>query len=379
VSAGAGAPAAPVRAVRHGRRPALGRVPLLALGFVALVAGVGAGLARLGWAVPAAGLAGWHGPLMVCGFLGTVIAIERAVALGRPWAWAGPLLAGIGSVVTVSGAPVASVSAPALYACAAAVLLAASIAVLRRQPEGFNAVLALGAGAWTAACAAWAAGAALQDVVGGWIAFLVLTIAGERLELSRYMPRPPWAPVAFAAIAGALVVAAAWWPQPWAPRLCGVALVALAAWLARHDIARITVRQAGLTRFVAACLLSGYGWLAVSGATLAIAGATPGTPAHDAALHALFLGFVFSMVFGHAPIVFPAVLRIPVPYRARFYLPLVLLHASVATRLAGDALDAPAAVRWGALLSAVALAAFVAGTASSAWQGPSVAPARTRP
>ena len=40
------------------------------------------------------------------------------------------------------------------------------------------------------------------------------------------------------------------------------------------------------------------------------------------------------MVFGHAPIIFPAVLRVAVPYHATFYLPLALLHASLAVRLA---------------------------------------------
>ena len=44
-------------------------------------------------------------------------------------------------------------------------------------------------------------------------------------------------------------------------------------------------------------------------------------------LHALGLGFVFSMVFGHAPIVVPAVLRVDVGYRRAFYVPLATLAA----------------------------------------------------
>jgi hypothetical protein len=62
------------------------RLPLL-LGFVALVCGTGAGLARVGVGVPdaMAGISALHGPLMIGGFLGTVIALERAVAIARPW------------------------------------------------------------------------------------------------------------------------------------------------------------------------------------------------------------------------------------------------------------------------------------------------------
>ena len=44
----------------------------------------------------------------------------------------------------------------------------------------------------------------------------------------------------------------------------------------------------------------------------------------------------------------------------RFYAPLALLHASLALRLLGDASGSFALARWGALGSALALAAFIA-------------------
>jgi hypothetical protein len=118
------------------------------------------------------------------------------------------------------------------------------------------------------------------------------------------------------------------------------------------------------------CLLSGYAWLAIGAATiLAAGGLAPGTPSYDAALHALLLGFVFSMVFGHAPIIFPAVLRVAVPYHPTFYGPLVLLHLSLVVRLAGDATASFACTRAGALLNAVALVAFVVGTVGAVIRG----------
>jgi hypothetical protein len=83
------------------------RIPLLILGFASLIIGVGAGLLRLGWAVPrpAADLAAFHGPLMVSGFFGTVISLERAVALAQRWAYLGPLAAGAGGLALILGAP----------------------------------------------------------------------------------------------------------------------------------------------------------------------------------------------------------------------------------------------------------------------------------
>jgi hypothetical protein len=140
----------------------------------------------------------------------------------------------------------------------------------------------------------------------------------------------------------------------------GLALVGLAAWGLRHDVARRTVRGRGLPRFVAVCLLSGYGWLAIGGAVMAAAGLQQGSAAYDAALHAVLLGFVFSMVFGHAPVIFPAVLRVPVPYHPVMYVPLALLHGSLALRLTADALAAPGLLRAAGWASALALAAFFA-------------------
>lgn len=117
---------------------------------------------------------------------------------------------------------------------------------------------------------------------------------------------------------------------------------------------------------MAVCLLGGYGWLGVGG-TLALAtgAATPGVH-YDAMLHAVFLGFVMSMVFAHAPIIFPAVLGVAMPYRRRFYLHVAVLHLSLVLRLLGDLVDSLGRWRvWGGLLNAVALLLFVANTVSS--------------
>ena len=148
------------------------------------------------------------------------------------------------------------------------------------------------------------------------------------------------------------------------------ALLALSLWLVKQDIARRTVRAQGLTRYIAVCLLSGYAWLAIGGGIIVAArGFHPGTASYDAAVHALALGFVFAMVFGHAPIIVPAVARVAVPYHWTFYLPLALLHASLVLRLAGDAVDGFALIRVGGLGNALALAAFIASTASAVIRG----------
>jgi len=311
------------------------RLPLLILGFASLALGVAGGLVRLGASIPApAGAIALHGALMVSGFLGTVIGLERAVALGRRWAYAAPLASGLGGLCLVFGYASAGF---ALLALAAALLVAASLAVLARQPSLEMATLAAGALAWLAGNLSLYAG---TPAVPWWIAFFALTIGGERLELSRYLKRGAFARNAFIVLAAALLAA------PLLPRVLGVVLVLLALWLFAYDLARVTVRQRGLPRYIAWCLLSGYAWLAFGGALLAL------ETAYDAALHAIFVGFVFSMVFGHAPVILPAVLRVPLPYHPVLYVPLALLHASLAIRVFVSA----AAGAWG---NAAAIALFI--------------------
>ena len=125
----------------------------------------------------------------------------------------------------------------------------------------------------------------------------------------------------FAGLVGLLLV------TPLFPPALGAVLVLLAGWLLRFDLARVTIRQRRLPRYVAACLLAGYGWLALGGALMAA------SIAYDAALHSIFVGFVFSMVFGHAPVILPAVLRVRFPYHPVLYAPLLLLHVSLAVRV----------------------------------------------
>ena len=316
------------------------RLPLLVLGFASLAFGIAGGLVRLGAAIPApAGAIALHGPLMVSGFLGTVIGLERAVALGRLWAYAAPLASGLGGVCLLFGLVVPGL---ALMFVAAALLVAASAATFARQRSLEMATLAGGAIAWLVGNVFLFGG---QPAVPWWIAFFALTIGGERLELSRYLKRTPAVRFAFVAIAALLLV------TPLAPPLMGIVLLLLALWLLAFDLARITVRQRGLPRYVAVCLLAGYVWLAVGGALVAL------QVAYDAALHAIFVGFVFSMVFGHAPVILPAVLRVKLPYHPVLYAPLALLHASLVVRV----FISTSAGAWG---NAAAIALFIATAAA---------------
>lgn len=332
------------------------RFALLLLGMLALAAGLLTGLARLAWPLPLAQHAPWHGPLMLCGLFGVVIGLERAVAVGGRWPYLAPLACGAGTLLLLTGH-----AAPAIfwaYALGFALLLASTGRAALRQGEAFMAVLLLGAFCGLLGCVLLALGAPLAETLLLLWSFLVLTIAGERLELSRYLPRPRWAAPAFAGVLLALLGSLAL-PMHWQAQAFGASLLLLAAWLAHFDLARRTLRAQGLTRFVAVALLAGYLQLALAGLLMLAFGLQAGTRAYDGALHALGLGFVFSMVLGHAPLIAPALLRVRLRFSALLYLPLALLHASVLLRLGALALDDFTLRRLGGLGSAAALALFL--------------------
>lgn len=330
------------------------RLPLLLLGALGLGAGLWAGLARLGVGSPVDPLA--HGPLMVSGFLGTVISLERAVAARKPWAYLGPLSCGLGTVAFLLGQPGPGA---ALLTLGSVVVLVVLTRVMVGEPVLHHGVLLLAALSWLFGNVQLALGRPVSQVVWAWMLFLVGTIAAERLELTRVLPRSRTAVVLFLCVLGLMIAGVVLGEV----RVLFAGALGLAGWLFRYDLARRTVRQHGLTRFVAVALLVGYGWLAIAG-VLGLAWGNPlAGPRYDALLHATFVGFVFSMIFGHAPIIVPAVLGVRVPFHPRFYGHLVLLHASLVLRLAGDLTDQFALRRVGAWGNVVAIVLFLASTA----------------
>lgn len=285
----------------------------------------------------------------------------------RGWAYLAPAAAAAGALWLIVGLP--ADGGRALLALGGAVLVAVLVLVHRIQPSWHNVVMGLGAGAWLVGALVWLGGARTATVVPWLAAFLVLTIVGERLELSR-MRRPPERAKRLLLVAvGAFLVGVAFagaWPA-FGLRLAGAGLLAQAAWLWRYDVARRTIRVPGATRYMAVALIAGYAWLAVAGVVwLALGELSGGGFGYDAMVHAIFLGFVFSMVFAHAPVIVPAVLGVALPYRRAFYVPLALLHASLALRLAGGAADALTPWPWGGVLNELAIVMFLALAVASA-------------
>lgn len=345
------------------------RAGLLAFAGFSLLAGLYAALLLVADPAPASPtptnserLPDVHGVLMVLGFLGTLVALERAVALRRTWAYAAPVALGLGGVALVAPVPLEIARVLLIIGCAIA--LAVLVALWRRQEDDPTATQIVGAAMALGAALLWAR-LDVADVLPWLAGYVILTISAERVELAR-LTMPPWAGRLLLSAGTALLSATTvslLWPSVGA-RGFGVLTLALVAWLSRADVARRTIHATGLPRFSAAALLSGYVWLAAAGVVWAVGGMPRGLAAYDTVVHATFLGFAMSMVMAHAPVIFPSVLRRPLPYRSAMWIPLGLLQIGLLLRIGvGNALGLERAWQVGAVLNVVALLLFV-GTAA---------------
>ncbi len=342
------------------------------MAIVTLLAAMWGGLLRIGWVWPPLllTLPMAHGPLMVGGFLGTVISLERAVALGKPWPYAAPFLTGVGAILLMGGwgGPALNGAGALLITLGSGVMVMALIVILRIH-VGLDAItIALGGVSWLVGNLLWLTGHGVPQVVMWWAAFLILTIAGERLELSRLLRYGRREQILFGVTVGLILVGLvvmSWVDFALGVRVAGVGMVLEALWLLHYDIARRRLKAGGQARFVSLALIPGFAWLGVGGVLAVIYGGVMAGPHYDAMLHVLYLGYSISMVFGHAPIVFPAILRLPITYAPRFYGHLILLHAGLILRVVGDLWPWWEGRRWGGMLNVIALLLFLANTVYS--------------
>jgi hypothetical protein len=340
-------------------------IPFLVLSILALALALWAGLLRLGWALPTfPNLSTAHGPLMIAGFLGVLIPLERAVAIRKKWMFLVPVITGLGWVAflfsTLLGA--------ALITLGSFGTLAILSVMVQREPHLHTITMALGALSWVVGNILWSFGFPIFQIIFLWMAFLTLTIGGERLELSRVLQpsarqRYFFTGILITQLAGAILSLLT---LKWGARLSGLAMLSLSFWFLKNDLARRNIRHKNPpTRYIAVCLFSGFLWLGIGGVLNLVIGASYAGPLYDAALHSIFVGFVISMIFGHAPIIFPAILGVPIRYFPGFYVHLSILHLSLLIRIVGDVSGQMDVRRWGGLLNEVAIVLFLGMTVYS--------------
>ncbi len=295
---------------------------------VALLSAIG----RVGWQMPLPEMAARHGFLMVSGLFGTLISLERTLILQQRGWLSIPLLSAI-SVVLV----IADVALPGFVAQVLAALLLGALYVKQwfRYREVYFLGLILSAMAWMVSGLVLLLGNGFPAASIWYVLFLLFTIAAERLELSKFVGMPSWArPLLL--VLFILLLAVQGLPFHWGSgHLSGLLLAGIGFWLLQFDIVKINLKKSGFFYYTGSTLFGGYVWLMISGVLMALPLQT--FYHYDAVLHSFFIGFTFSMLYAHAPIIFPALIGSrQKPFHKGLYLPVWFTHVLLLLRLYAD-------------------------------------------
>jgi len=193
-----------------------------------------------------------------------------------------------------------------------------------------------------------------------WIAFLFLTITGERLELSRFiLLRKTVLKQSALIIFISLFFAGIFLPfhSALGSSLSALSMIGSAIWLFKYDMAKHSLKKRGQSFYSGLLLITGYVWLVFTGLFFVL-GAYFGS-FYDASLHAFFLGFVFMMIFAHAPVILPAVLKLNVsPFGRSLYLWYILLNITLLFRVIAVFPEIAPYKMWAGMFNGIAIIGF---------------------
>ncbi|WP_133556577.1 hypothetical protein [Algoriphagus boseongensis] len=213
-------------------------LPLVLLG---LLGGISGGWIRLGSPmIPVASAGLNHGLLMVGGFLGTLISLERAMVLKKKIWLAIPFLTGLSLFFFLAG-----MIQIGFYFLLAGSLGLGIIMHLQsvKKPYLHTYLLYAGAMFWFIGnFITWRSGLVAAGTTL-WMGFLLFTIVGERLELSQYLPVVPWAKNALSLHLVLVFIGLLVPFHTWGNELLGIGILLIAAWLWVFDIAKVLVKK----------------------------------------------------------------------------------------------------------------------------------------
>ena len=114
------------------------RLPFMIVAFINLLVGMLAGLIRIGWSFSVTSIAVHHGAIMVGGFLGTLILLEKVIPLKKKILFVFPFINALGLLIVVPGF---YQSGQAFLLIGALGLLIVFLLYFKRQPHDLSVIV----------------------------------------------------------------------------------------------------------------------------------------------------------------------------------------------------------------------------------------------
>lgn len=331
--------------------------PFFLLPFIALslIIGIWTGWIRIGWNFPFTQNIGDHGALMAGGFIGTLICLERTVSFKNKTALLIPIVNALSIIFFLIKLPYIA------YWLLLAGSIGLSLIYLKLYfefSEIYILLMLAGSFCYLIGNVLLIKTSFYPVTAMWWIAFLYFTILGERLELSRYLQIKNVQKIFLIVLLFVYIVGILIPFHGSGGYVTAVSFIGSAFWLFKFDMAKKSLQKEGQHFYSGIVLLTGYVWLIITGLFLAY-GAYSGL-LYDAAIHSFFLGFVFSMIFAHAPIILPGVLKLQINiFNRSLYFWFILLQASLLIRILSPFAASTHLKLTGGLINGIAIIGFL--------------------
>lgn len=331
------------------------RFPFFALAFLGLVSGIWAGLLRLGFDWPGIEVATLHGPLMVGGFVGTLISIERSILSTNGRWWIVPLLSGASVLAWLLGLHQV---APWLLAAASALLVALQVFYLKKT--GLNWVTAIqlaGALCFLTGNFRLLFNPLMPAIVPFWMGFVLCFILATRLSENNFKDT-----LLKLMVRAGILVYLAGLLVPFHLKgyyLTGSGLLLIAFGMLLTEVGGDSNTGWNLSAYTISCISAGWCWLLLTGIGLLFW--HDHLYGYDATVHAFFLGFLFSMVFVHALGKAAALAGLDGPpfHRLLFLWPALLSLSLLLRIFGGDILLQESMKKWAGLFNGISILGFL--------------------
>jgi hypothetical protein len=298
---------------------------------IALLSAIWSGWTRMGFDLPVSSAAVHHGSLMVNGFLASLIYLERCVTFKNKLVLLLPLLNALSVILHSYGIPYSNY----IHTGCRIAFMVMCAWFIYQYKELYYYVFFAGAFCLVAGNIVLYETSMYPAAVIWWIEFLLFTIVAERLELTKFLPLSNGIKGLLIVLLLMVFISGLLPFHGYGSIAFAATLAGTAVWLLKYDMAFRSIKAKGPHRFSGALLITGYAWLIITAVLFCFW--KDMNFGYDALLHSFFIGFVFSMIFSHAPIILPAIMKKSVKiYRPFLYMVFVLLQVSLIARIIAD-------------------------------------------